>query len=231
MRGHIWFLAQLFIQPELHALGIGKELLRRSRAHGEQAGARIFSVTSSTSPSAQALYLRSGMFAFGIGYVMLGPVGGLQRLPGPEGSLTRIDDLAPWQDAVAALDRDLFGAERRQDHAMYLRHERVLGIEAASFGLERRGELYGYGYVDASGWVAPLAAREPQGQLPLLRLAGDWLAARSVENGRMWVLSLNPTIMRALLEGGWRIDQWTFLKATAPFGKFDRYHPSGGLLL
>ena len=33
-------------------------------------------------------------------------------------------------------------------------------------------------------------------------------------------------------EGGpWKIDHWTFLLASQPFGRFERYLPSGGMLL
>ena len=74
VRGDIWFLAQLFVQPEVHALGVGQELLRRSMQYGRDRSVRIFSVVSSTSPAAQALYMRSGMYAIGIGYRVTGPV-------------------------------------------------------------------------------------------------------------------------------------------------------------
>lgn len=229
VRGDIWFLAQLFVQPDVHAHGIGRELLRRALDYARAKGARIFSVVSSTSPAAQSLYMRSGMYGVGIGYRMAGPVEPLLALPGPDGNQKTIVDCSGWLDRIDDLDRGVFGAARRQDHELYLRGDRIFA--GASFGLTRDGEFAGYAYADESGWVGPLAAPTPEGQLPLLRLCAAWLRDREVGDGRTYVLSLNPTLMHALLAAGWRIGGWTFLLASGPFGKFDRYHPSGGLLL
>jgi hypothetical protein len=47
----------------------------------------------------------------------------------------------------------------------------------------------------------------------------------------MWVVSHNQVIAGALLSRGWKVEGWSFLNANRPFGKFDRYHPAGGILL
>ena len=99
----------------------------------------------------------------------------------------------------------------------------------ASFGLTRDGEFAGYAYVDERGWIAPIAAREPADQLALLRMCAEWLHGRDVTDARMWVLSLNPTMMNAALDGGWRLAVGSYLLTSAPYGQFDRYHPSGGV--
>ncbi|HYM14398.1 MAG TPA: GNAT family N-acetyltransferase [Dehalococcoidia bacterium] len=230
-RGEIWFLAQLFVLPDVHALGAGRELLHLAREYGRAGGARVFSVVSSTSPAAQSLYMRSGMFATGIGYRVSGPVDALLVLPEPPVHKKRIVDCAGWQDRIAELDRAVYGAERRQDHAFFLAGEAVAG-DQTSFGLARDGEFLGYGYAAADdGWIGPLAAHDPADQLSLLRMAADWLTDRDVETGNAWALSLNSTVLGALLGAGWRINGWSFLKTSAPFGQFDRYHPSGGILL
>jgi GNAT superfamily N-acetyltransferase len=51
VRGDIWFLAQLFVHPEVHARGIGRTLLKLALDYGREAGCGIFSVVSSTSQS------------------------------------------------------------------------------------------------------------------------------------------------------------------------------------
>src|SRR5437868_4301118 len=79
-----WSLAQLFVQPAVHATGVGQGLLKRARDYGRARGARVFAVSSSTSRSAQALYMRHGMFANAINYDLSGPVEPLLRLPEPE---------------------------------------------------------------------------------------------------------------------------------------------------
>jgi len=230
VRGDIWFLAQLFVLPDVHTLGVGSELLRLARAYGEARGARIYSVVASTSPVAQALYMRAGMFATGIGYRMTGPFAPLRALPAPVASVQAVEGIAGWQDDIAALDREVFGAERRQDHAFYLADD-PSGAERASLGLIRDGRLIGYAYTDSDGYLAPVAAYEPADQAPLIRMAADWLAAREVESGSIWTVSYNRTLIGALLAAGWRVNSWSFFLTSEPFGRFDRYHPAGGVLL
>ena len=104
------------------------------------------------------------------------------------------------------------------------------GSEVASFGLTRDGELLGYGFVTDFG-IAPIAAYDPQDQVPLLKMGAEWLAARDIGDGRAWVTSLNHVVLGTLLRAGWRIGSWSYLLSTEPFGQFDRYHPSGGILL
>jgi len=227
LRGEIWYLSQLFVQPDQHGHGIGRELLRRAQAYGRERGARVFAVVATTSPVAHGLYMRAGMFAAGVGYRMTGQLASLEELSLPQGEITTVDAHA---DAVAALDREVFGAERRQDHALYL--DTANGGMRTSFALLRAGELRGYCYAAADGgFIAPMAAYEPADQLPLLRAAATWLSQHGVSTGDIFVLSQNRTLMNALLDAGWRSRRWSFLLTSAPFAKFDRYHPAGASLL
>ncbi|MEX0749918.1 MAG: GNAT family N-acetyltransferase [Dehalococcoidia bacterium] len=228
VRGEIWFLAQLFVQPEVHTRGIGRELLRLAQDYGRRRGARVFAVVASSSPVAQALYMRSGMFGIGTGYRVTGAVSALLALPEPKANRKRVVDCSGWLDRIAEIDRELFGAERRQDHEYYLRPGPV---DHHSFGLTRDGVLEGYGYVDARGWIGPIAASEPDGQRPLLRMAAEYLAGRGVEEASIWVASLNHVMMSSLLEAGWKSQPVTYFMSSEPFGRFDRYQPSGGFLL
>jgi GNAT superfamily N-acetyltransferase len=231
VRGDIWFLSQLFVQPDHHGHDIGAELLRRAQEYGRDRGARVFSVIASSSLAAHALYMRAGMFATGIAYRMSGPLEPLLALPRAGAGTSEIADVSGWQDGAADLDREVFGAERRQDHALYLRSDDASGAKG-SFGLVRDGELLGYAHALADGgFIGPIAAREPEDQLPLLRMAAEWLLEHETSAGNMLVLSHNQTLLRALLAAGWRSLRWTFLLTSEPFGRLDRYHPSGGTLL
>lgn len=230
VRGDIWFLAQLFVQPEVHSLGIGQELLRRAHEYGVACGVRVFSVVASSSPVAQSLYMRHGMFAIGLGYRLTGAVAPLLDLPKPAETVERIDDCGGSQEGIAALDATVFGAERRQDHLYFSAQQASGASEMASFGLMREGRLVGYGYAHETG-ISPLAAYEPTDQLELLRLGAEWLSSRDIGDARIWVTSLNHVVLGALLGAGWRIESWSYLLATERFGQFDRYHPSGGILL
>jgi GNAT superfamily N-acetyltransferase len=231
VRGDIWFLAQLFVQPEVHGMGIGAGLLERAQQYGRDRGARVFSVISTAQPVSQSLYMRHGMFAFAIGYRMSGDLQPLLELPDADAVKKRIVDCSGWQDQIAEMDRALFGAERREDHAAYTAGS-ISGGETASFGLTRAGALAGYGYAIADGgFIAPIAAYEAADQLPLLKMGARWLIDHEVGTGNIMAISTNATLMSALLAAGWRIGSWTFLLASEQFGNFDRYHPAGGVLL
>jgi GNAT superfamily N-acetyltransferase len=227
VRGHIFFLAQLFVLPELHSLGLGGRVLQHALDYGRGAGATIFSVVSSTSQVAQALYMRNGMFATGILYRLTGPVETLTALPGADANTKVVVDCHGWQDKIAELDREVWGAERREDHALYLSG----GFNSEAFALTRGSELVGYGYCADTGFIGPIAARRPEDQLALLRIAGEKLAAMGVTEVFGSFLSHNPTVAGALLRGGWKTSWWTFFKTSEAYGRFDRYVPSGGLLL
>jgi hypothetical protein len=140
----------------------------------------------------------------------------------------RVVDCSGWLDRMDDLDREVWGASRRVDHEYSMRDA---VIETQTFGLTNGGSLEGYGYVDARGWIGPIAAKEPETQLALLRIAAERLHERGISDGGAWVLSLNPVMMRAFLDAGWKFERWTFFLSSEPFGRFDRYHPSGGLML
>lgn len=229
-RGDIWFLSQLFVLPEVHGLGVGAGLLERAMGDGRRNGARVFSVVSSTSPVAQALYMRNGMFGIGIGYQVHGPVAALTSLPSPAAGRRSITDFDGWQERIDQIDRVVFGAERRVEHDLNL--SGTYGIEDEYASLLAAGDaLAGYAYASDDGHIGPVAATTPDGQLPLLRGAGDWLAARDVDEARAFILSANQVALGTLLRAGWRVRSWMFLLSNAPFGQFDRYIPANGLLL
>ena len=226
-RGDIWYLSQLFVQPDQHGHGIGRELLRRAQAYGRDHEARVFAVVATTSPVAHGLYMRAGMFALGLGYRMSGQLVPLLELPGGDDAISAAEG---FDDAIAALDREVFGAERRQDHAYYRDTASRSGAES-SFALIRDGALRGYCYAVADGgFIAPMSAYEPADQLPLLRAAASWLTEHGVSTGNLFVLSHNRMLMKVLLDAGWRSQRWSFVLTSAPFGKFDRYHPAGASL-
>jgi GNAT superfamily N-acetyltransferase len=228
-RGETWFLAQLFVQPEVHGKGVGQKALELAIDAGRRRGARVFSVVSSTSPVAQALYMRAGMFALGIGYRVRGPVDALLALPEPQGSPKLVVDCSGWDDRMADLDREVWGGARTADHHLY--REDVWGSEGYHFALIREGKLAGYGYAMADGHIGPFAAYERNDVLGLMRMAGEWLHERGAGEGFGYFLTTNPTALHPLLNAGWKTNGWTFYLASEPVGRFDRYVPGGGLLL
>jgi GNAT superfamily N-acetyltransferase len=227
VRGDIWYLAQLFVQPEVHALGVGARVLDAALQYADARHARTFAVCSTASPSAQALYLRSGMMPVALLYTLRGPLAPLLELPAPDGVGKRVVDCEGWQDRLAAVDHDVWGAERRDDHALFARSPEEHGV-----ALLRDGEVRGYAWGrEGDGWLGPVAARTPEEQLGLLRMLAETLLERGTEDGGVGALSTNPAVLRALLRAGWRIVRWTHFCTSAPFGQLDRYVPGSGFML
>ena len=91
-------------------------------------------------------------------------------------------------DAVAALDRELVGYERPQDHAFWARER-----DGALF-TDEAGTVLGYGYAHPSGRVGPVAAVEPE-YLP--SFIGYLVRITDVLEGRQLVVP-GPAIDRAV---------------------------------
>jgi GNAT superfamily N-acetyltransferase len=58
-----WFLAELFVSPDLQAKGIGNQLLRRALNHANAKGARNRAlITFTFNRASQTLYIRHGIY-------------------------------------------------------------------------------------------------------------------------------------------------------------------------
>lgn len=224
VRGRMWYLANLFVLPRLHDRGVGREVLRLSMEAGRRQGAGVFAVVASSYRSAQALYLRAGMAARMPVYVMGGPAAALRSLPSRRRGWDRPTPAAEWMERLRDIDREVWAGPRDADHRFWLER-------AVPFALQDRGRLLGYAYARQDGRIGPVAAREPELLLPLVRRAGEWIADHSEEPPRLQVPGTNVALLGPLLDAGFMIDTVNVLMSSEPFGRFDRYVISGGVLL
>lgn len=224
VRGRLWYLSNLFVRPAFHNDGLGKEVLRRSMEAGARAGATTFAVLSSSYRAAQSIYLRAGMAARTPVYIVAGAAPALLSLAPPATSWEQPNACPEWLGRLRQLDHEIWAGPRDVDHEFWLTH-------AQCFALQSGQRMLGYLYVRNDGRVGPLAAAEPQLQLPLLRLAGQWLMDQSGDPPRLQVPGLNLAVLRPLLEAGFAIETQNVLMSSEPFGRFDRYIISGGVLL
>ncbi len=61
MRDHWWFLDYLFVHPGAQNRGVGRALIERCHALGQDAGCNVFSLFASSDPRAIYRYLRLGL--------------------------------------------------------------------------------------------------------------------------------------------------------------------------
>ncbi|MDQ2950742.1 MAG: GNAT family N-acetyltransferase [Chloroflexota bacterium] len=216
LRDDEWFLSGFWADPNVRQQGIGGPLLREVWDEGVRRGARRKFVWASPDPTAIATYLKLGMlpgsqlFAFS----------GTPRLPAAAGFETR--QLAV-EDATA-IDRVIRGVGRSVDHQWWLAQP-----ERAARLVTVRGKPAGYYYYAADGRVGPAAWLESSDGSAVLSHA---MRDAADQSGRVQLVApgMNHVAIAAALAAGLRLERSSHLLWTEPFGRMERYIPSGPLL-
>ena len=170
--GELWFLAELFVAPRMQGSGIGRELLRQTLAHADEAEARTKAlITFTFNTVSQGLYIRHGMFPR-LPICMMSVNRNDFRDANPETRLKYKVISSADLATLAALDRSVLGVSREKHH-MYL-----LSDPALKGFLFFEGEDYtGYAYVASTGHVGPVAVarRDNMGRVldTALRIASE----------------------------------------------------------
>lgn len=240
VRGDVWFLSMLFVDPTEQARGLGRALLARILPPPDD-GLVLATATDSVQPISNALYASIGIVPRQPIWNMAGGPeagearsAGLAPLPGGVRAVafTDIEGRGPGQqgvrmlvDAIDELDRGSVGFSHQLDHA-FLR-----GTEAAGYlYLGPDGSPVGYGYASPVGRVGPIAARDDELMEPIL---GHLLRTVEARGAQMcWVPADADRVLTGLLRVGFRIEGFPVLLCwTRPFADFSRYLPmSPGLL-
>ncbi|MBI5536178.1 MAG: GNAT family N-acetyltransferase [Deltaproteobacteria bacterium] len=211
VRDRIWFLSGFWVRPSLQLHGIGKRLLTRVHAEGVRRGADTFFTWSSIDFTAMATYMKFGMLpasqilTFAGAPQALGAVGGYE--------------VAELSDGTALeLDEAVRGTRREVDHEFWKasaeRREVVQGGRPVGFFYAR------------SGVIGPAAWSDAEHADGVLREALA-KAAEQAEEVRLFCTGSNHAAIRMALATGMRLVNTSHLLMTRPFGKMDRYLPSG----
>lgn len=164
--GELWFLAELFIAPRMQGSGIGREMLRRTLCHADEAGAKTRAlITFTFNTISQGLYLRHGMFPrlpvymFSAERKALAIAGADARV-----ELRRAEASESHIAALAAVDIGALGFSRENHHRYLLSEPTTKG-----FLLYDGDECIGYVYIASTGHVGPLAVARSDAMAPALR--------------------------------------------------------------
>jgi GNAT superfamily N-acetyltransferase len=219
-RGHVAFLSFLFVEPSWQGRHIGRVILDTCiRGAGDEVE-HISTCAEADQPVSTGLYVAAGLAPRTPLYLLRGalPDNALPELP------KGVHRLPMTAEQVAALDRELVGYERPQDHALWSRERHgVLFSDDA-------GTVLGYGYAHPSGRVGPVAAIEPA-YLP--SFIGSLVRITDVLEGRQLVVP-GPamTALQPLLAAGLRIDGTPAVYCSGGLAPhFDRYVPMSYALL
>jgi GNAT superfamily N-acetyltransferase len=204
-------LTELFIHPEAQSAGLGRELLQRAMPVGET---RHRVILGTIDPRAQALYLRSGVFARHPLYTFLRRPETVQV--NTDLVFEPLDAGSRTLDILADIDRSVLGFCRNDDHTWLAGHRQ-------GFLALRQGRPVGYGYVDPV-FCGPFAALDDADQPALLAHAETLAAAGGWEEIGIDAPLNNPQAIKYLLGRGYRMGPFiAYHMSDMPFGRFDRY--------
>ena len=250
-RESTWYLALLFIRPEAQASGLGRQLLLRTFPRGPQAadaGSGVPGAAGAADAQGRAhpglmgtcvdsiQPISTGLYA-GYGIVPRVPLftaighprdGGLPALP-RDVVATGFEALPPTfalAATLAALDRGTLGFARPEDHRFWARE----GRRGVLFRRSGAGEAVGYGYVQRSGRLGPIALLDDT----LYPAVLGTLVARESPPGPFLALvpGVNHRAMVALLHAGFRFEGFPgIVGSTRQWEGLERYMPASFALL
>lgn len=228
LRDDLLELTELFVSPSMQSAGIGKELLRLAFPDTTDGRASLGatqlprSIIASPDMSAQALYMRAGVYPrVPLYYFWRKPEpcqkGARTPLPNPPSTDLEFVPLAATPEdlvALGELDRAVLGHRRDADHLWLLS--------------DREGYLYlrddkpvGYGYVGLRS--GPFALLDPA-DFPAVLAHAESRAALSGQEYGFEVPMINSSAASYLLARGFRIQPFpATIMSDLPFGRFDRY--------
>jgi len=246
LREGLWFLAMLFVRPELQAQGVGAALMDRAQAACDvDPGGRAVPgpdapfdsgidtwgmCTDTAQPVSNGLYAQRGMLPRIPIWRLVGEVRRWSAVP----PLPRSLEAVPFEtivvdgpeggrrleEMVNAVDRELIGAAHPADHA-FLRRDGRTGFLVRERG---NGRIHGYVYGSGGGRLGPLAALDPELQPGLCGVAVREMPALGTV--AMWVPGTADRAMRALLDAGLRFEGFPGLVCWShPDHPFERYVP------
>lgn len=233
IRDHWWYLDYLYVQPEAQNRGIGRALIERCHALGQEAGCTVFSLFASSDPRAIYRYLRLGL---SLQPPTLNLQAGGESLTLPE---------FPWDDGLDALplgaaepdftarletlgdlDKAVRGTRRAGDLERWLRDgatgslltRRDTGAPAGYFLLQPKNNA-------TAARIGPVVALDLD-RVPDVVTRALSAMTPLLQPGLIWKLSIpgqNTAALDPLFAAGFRPRGLATYLASAPIGQWDRY--------
>lgn len=211
LRDGVRELTELFLHPDLHAGGVGRELLRRVFP---AEGASHRTIIATLDPRAVALYMQNGMAAWHPLYTFY------RR---PERVAWRSDlEFAPlppgpdWLVQLAAIDRQVLGHTRDVDHAWLL-------SDREGVACLRDGRLVGYAYLGRV-YNGPFALLDGADFPAVLAYAETRAAELGLDDFAVDAPLINGHAVRWLLERKYRMGQFVaYHMSDSRLGGFENY--------
>jgi GNAT superfamily N-acetyltransferase len=210
VRGDLQQLTEFFVLPEAQSAGVGKELLRRALPAHE--GRR--SIIATTHLSAQALYLKNGVYPRIPLYYLGGKPAPIKHASDLQ--FDRMVDVRPYLlSQLGEMDQTILNYRRDIDHAWLIENRR-------GFLYKRNGAVVGYGYTGLRN--GPFALLEAADFPAVLAHAENLAVENQQEHFGVEVPMHNQAAVDHLLGRGFRLDAiLAVLMSDVPFGRFENY--------
>jgi hypothetical protein len=221
LREDVWYLAALHVLPAYQALGVGRELLRRSSV-GVTASTVRTVVSDTINPISNALYMKTGMLHQD---AILTFDGAPSLVPAKVAApiATREFTLPEDHAALTDLDRAVVGYGRSVDHELW---NGIDGLKGRV--LLRAGEFAGYVYASAAGHLGPVAVRDSQDLPAALDVVADLASAVGAGPVHLRTCGAARSSAAWALARGLRLTSIGLLLSSKPIGRLECYVTSGG---
>jgi GNAT superfamily N-acetyltransferase len=209
VREGVWGLSLLVVRPELQSQGVGRELLARTWAYGQEAGARGFIILASRDQRALRSYVGLGLDL----HPALNASGRPRGVTAPGGVRPWRPDDAAWIDEV---DRAVRGGAHGSDFDAIREAGGTLTV------LPERG------YVAArEGGLRLLAAADEDAARTLLRA---YLAGAGERAYVDWLTSAQQWALRTCIDAALQLDLSGAVLTGGELGPMRPYLPAGAYL-
>jgi len=224
MRQRFWYLAQLFIRPDIQARGVGQALMSRTleQAARNDADNRAL-ITAGYNMASTGLYIRNGLYPREPLYRLVAPGVVLAGALVAESSTETMPlgaspcDYA-WLDMV---EEAVIGFQRKTQHRFM---QSTLGLRALR--IDASGRPTGYAYVSAEGHIGPLLAAPEADEVTVVLAAIRAGLIGEPKQVSLIVPGRAERILAALSSLGFRIEESMLLMAARSFGEWTRYLPN-----
>jgi GNAT superfamily N-acetyltransferase len=224
MRQRFWYLAQLFIRPDIQARGIGQALMSRTLEQAAHYGAENRAlITTGYNMASTGLYIRNGLYPREPLYRLVAPAvalaGELVADSGMEATpLGAFPGHYAWLDTV---EEAVIGFRRETQHRFM---QSIPGMRALR--IDAGGRPAGYAYVSAEGHIGPLLAAPEADEATVVLSAIRAGLVEAPKQVSLVVPGRAERILAALSQLGFRIEESMLMMAVRSFGDWTRYLPS-----
>ena len=222
LRGYLWFLADLFIDPKYQGRGIGGTLIRKTQ--GSWQGHRISNralITPAFNRASVSLYMRHGMYPRQPIYFATAPRKKVLESRPTDGTRIEVEE-------VSVRDRSLNQLGQIHKTAMGFpagwHNEYFYRVQKAKCLLfKTKGRPVGYSFIRKNGRIGPLMVASPG----LFRRAMETtlnIAAKSADGDlTIFFPGTNEEAVRSSIDNGFSITYPLLFLSSIPMGNFDNY--------